>query len=740
MNMLLIVFLLSQWQWNQLPGPYLGYISDVEILDHTGTNLLASTWYGNFGGMYRSINGGQTWSISASGIDPNIGNGLNALASSPIDHDIVLCGTAFFGGNTVYRSTDGGQNWTPTSYTGSHIRGMKFFPGSSNNVLLIGGGIYKSTDSGNSWTLKHSVTNGRAFCFKRNQPDTIFAATQLGVLISTDQGETWANTPFDKYAYDIVADPEAPDSLYVAGLIQGVFRLRNNGNVYDSLGLGGSYNTTIAFDSISRKIYVGGYAGNGRIRVSDDLGQSWYEYRSDQIFDSWINDVEVPVNNPDKVIAGCYNAGVCILTPADSIWELSSQGISQATIRAIATAPTNPNIIYVSTSMVGIWRSTDGGASWSTDPQGLTWGKLHQTEYFPAGLAVSPNDADIVYATFWGISPDYYHAVLKTTDGGQTWVEKTNGLDTIPSGHRIYWVAIHPHTDDTLFLATSYGAFKSTDAGETWVRKSTHNHLYWIEVDPIEPNRLYATTACAAYYSDNGGETWVDRSHGLSDMSDVMMIDVDPQSNNIVYAALCGLETFDPLSGIYRSTDYGAQWVRMSSGLPGPPILRPRVMVDTISTSIWATTPLLGTGIPGIYRSLDQASSWSPDDANLNTNRTMFLALGYYPLLGTQHSGIWSYHEVGIHEDKRLQELNLFSVYPNPTRGPITINYDLTRRTNVRIRIIDCAGRVIEELVNKIVGPGHHNMVFQGELPSGVYFVDLKINGLSSAGRFVMIK
>jgi len=53
----------------------------------------------------------------------------------------------------------------------------------------------------------------------------------------------------------------------------------------------------------------------------------------------------------------------------------------------------------------------------------------------------------------------------------------------------------------------------------------------------------------------------------------------------------------------------------MSSGLPDPPIMRPRVMVDTISTSIWATTPLLGTGIPGVYRSLDQASSWSPDDA-----------------------------------------------------------------------------------------------------------------------------
>jgi len=739
MNLLLIVLLLSQWQWNQLPGPYLGYISDIEILDDTGTNLLACTWYGNFGGIYRSADGGQTWSISASGIDPAIGNGLNAIASSPINSDIVLCGTAFLSGNAVYRSTNGGQNWTQTSYTGGHIRGMKFFPGSSDNVLLIGGGIYKSTNSGITWALKQSVTNGRAFCFKRNQPDTIFAATQLGVLISTDQGETWANTPFDKYSYDIVADPEAPDSLYVAGLVLGVFRLRNNGTAYDSLGLGGTYNTTIAFDSISRKIYVGGYADNGRVRVSDDLGQSWYEYRSDQLFDSWINDLEIPRDNTNKVIAGCQNAGVCIMNPADSIWQLSSHGISQGVIRTIATAPTDPFVIYVSTSNVGVWRSTDGGGTWSTDPQGLTWGKSHQTEYFPAGLAVSPLDPDIVYATFWGVGPDYYHAVLKTTDGGLIWEEKTNGLDTIPSGHRIYWVATHPNTDDTLYLATSYGAFKSTDGGNTWVKKNSY-HLYWIEVDPIEPNRLYATTACAAYYSDDGGETWSDRSNGLSNMSDVMMIDVDPQSNNIVYAALCGLETFDPLSGIYRSTDYGVQWVRMSSGLPAPPIMRPRVMVDTSSTSIWATTPLLGTGVPGVYRSLDQATSWFPEDGLLNTNRTMFLASGLYPLLGTQYSGIWSYHEVGIHEDKRVQKSKIFSIYPNPAKEQITIEYTLAKKSYVKINIIDCAGRVIEQLINNTAGPGVCRIKVPIELPSGVYFIDMGINGSSTTGRFVIIK
>lgn len=741
MYILLSLFLLTQWQWNLLPGPYLGYISDIEVLDGDGTVLLASTWYGNFGGLYRSTDGGQNWQVSSTGIDPSVGNGLNAIASSPADRNIVLCGTAFAGQNYVYKSSDGGQTWVQTSYAGADVRGIAFFPGSADTVLLVGGGIYKSTNGGATWTLKQSITNGRAFCFKHNTADTIFVATQLGILLSVDHGETWVSTPFTKYSYDIVADPEAPDSLYVAGLVQGVFRVRDNGNTYDSLGLGGLYNTTIAFDSISRKIYIGGYAGNGRVRVSDDLGQTWYEYRSDQIYDCWINDVEVPFNNPNKIIAACYSAGVCIMTPSDSIWNLSSRGICQAVVRSIAVAPSTPATLYLGMSMVGVWRSTDGGATWSTDPQGLTWGKSHQTEYFPPGLAVSPEDPDIVFATFWGDAPDYYHAVLKTTDGGQTWQEKTNGLGIIPSGHRLNWIATHPQSDDTLFLATSYGAFKSTDEGESWVRKSSH-HLYWIEVDPVEPNRLYATTACAAYYSSDGGETWIDRSNGLSNLSDVMMIDVDPQNNNIVYAALCGLETSDPLSGIYKSTDYGAQWVRQSSGLPGPPILRPRVLVDTFNSLIWATTPLLGTGIPGIYASNDEAASWYPEDTNLNTNRTMFLALGlgYAPLLGTQHSGVWAYQEVGISENSAERRNRYFRILSNPAHGKIRLQFNFEGINHLTMKIIDITGRIVHAIDEVTIYPDQHYTVYKPAIPSGIYFVQVQSGDIIATERLIYLR
>jgi len=736
MNSIFFILLLtvSQVQWHQMNGPYMGYIADIEILDDSGTNLLVCTWNSFSGGMYRSTDGAQTWLISSAGIPPNIGYGLNRIGSSPANRNIVLCGTGFLAPNYVYKSNDGGQHWITTSYSGGAVNDIKFFPQSNDTVILIGSGIYKSYDGGITWALKHTVTNGRALCFKRNTPDTIFAATQLGVLISTNQGETWTNTAFDKYAYDIIADPQQPGSLYVASLILGVFRLRDNGNTYDSLGLGGKYNTTICFDRISRKIYVGGYAGNGKVSMSENLGQTWYEFRDDQFFDRWIGDVEVPENNANKVFAGGFNAGVLTLTPPDSVWCLSSTGINQAVVRSIAVAPADADIIYIGMSMSGVWRSTDAGMTWETNPQNKTWHKNHQTEYWPVGLAISPGNPDVAFATFWN-SPDYYHAVLKTTDGGQTWEEKTDGLDTLPSFAHLNWITVHPHSDDTIYLATSSGAFKSTDSGESWVKKSSH-HLYWIEIDPVFPNRLYATSACMLYYSEDAGETWAPRNNGLSDMSDVMMVDVDPRNNNIAYAALCGLEVNDPLSGIYRTADYGAEWERRSNGLPGPPIFRPRVLVDTINNYLWATTPLLAQGI---YYSTNEGISWSSGNAGLNTNRTMFLALGNHPLLGTQGNGIWYYGDLGVQE-KPLQTTSSFSITPNPVKGTLRISYTLTRRSSTKITIIDRAGRVIESFEEKTREPGTYNSSFSPDLPSGIYFLRIQMCGNQSLQKFAFIR
>jgi len=177
----------------------------------------------------------------------------------------------------------------------------------------------------------------------------------------------------------------------------------------------------------------------------------------------------------------------------------------------------------------------------------------------------------------------------------------------------------------------------------------------------------------------------------------------------------------------------------MSSGLPNQPILRPRVMVDTVTSSIWATTPLLGASIPGVYRSEDQASSWFSEVGNLNTNRTMFLALGSVPYLGTQYSGIWAFYNVGIAEHSAKKKNKTLTIYPNPASGPVTIQYELPSTCVVTIRIIDRIGRTVEK-IEKRQGPGLHTLLLDDALPAGVYFIEMEMNGIRTTESLVLIR
>ncbi len=739
MNWIFFLNLLSTWQ--QLVGPYTGCITSIETIDGYGDTIFVTTMYSIDGGVYRSIDEGQTWQQFSSGIDPKQGYGMNRIIVCPNDHSLMLCGTGFFGSNIVYRSTDAGQNWVQTAYNFGPIADMKFFPGSDQELLLIAyEGIYKSTDGGITWASKHSTSVGSAIWFKHDNADTIFAGHYFGLLASTDQGETWITTPFTNPVYDITADPQAPDSLYIAAHVAGVYSVTGNGGSSVNLGLSGRYNTTIFFEPTYHKIYVGGFYYNGRICVSDNLGGSWYEYRSDQLFDYRINDIEVPASNPDKVIAACYDAGVSIMQAPDSTWNLSSTGICQGTIRAIAVAPSDPNIIYVSMSTIGVWRSSDGGNTWTTNPQSLTWLKFHETEYIPPGLAVSPKDPNTIYASFqidlasW---PALYRSVLKSTDGGWSWIEENEGLEIIPPDFWICCIAIHPENDSIIYLATTYGAFRSTDAGATWIRRSDH-YIYWIEIDPVEPNRLYATGPGRVYYSEDNGETWENRSTGLSEEHDVMMVDIDPHEPNRVYAALCGLEQPQPTSGIYVSDNYAIEWFELPDGLPEV-IRRPRIMVDTINTYVWATTPLLGEDVPGVFYSTNKGANWLAGDEGLNTNRTMFLAMGSHPLLGTQGNGIWQWLESAIVDNSQTQNSRLFHLYPNPTHGKININYYLPQTGKVEIKIIDVAGRVMRNVLDEVLSPGNYMTTIQLDIPAGVYFVNVETEGSTSTAKFLLI-
>ena len=227
--------------------------------------------------------------------------------------------------------------------------------------------------------------------------------------------------------------------------------------------------------------------------------------------------------------------------------------------------------------------------------QTISWTKLGG----PLGglgydVRIDPVNPDVMYVT------DNYAGVAKSVDGGNTWVEKNNGITARsgPSGDAIpiFCLTIDPHNHNVIWAGAKdvRGIFKSTNAGETWQRKDrgivedAGITLRSFTVDPENPRIVYCGAEIATgeqglevervkgkiYRTVNGGERW---SAIWAGESLVRHIIVDPTDSSVLYAAtgIFDREAYnsDLLNGkrgglgILKSTDRGASWQQINKGL-----------------------------------------------------------------------------------------------------------------------------------------------------------------------------
>ncbi len=251
--------------------------------------------------------------------------------------------------------------------------------------------------------------------FRRN-PDTVYANSLLGLLLSTDRGEHW----------DSVNTTTAP-------------------------GLG-----ALKVDPFNSQIVWAWRAipfGDG-LGVTTDGGHTWRGVLESRIAATV---VEIDPIDPRTVYAGSGSRFIRRTTDLGQTWELLTT--PPGNIRSsFAIAPTNNNIFYIGYSDPrAVFKSTDRGASWIPLPLGVSAGS-------GVKLAVDPYNADLVYAALYG------YGVYKSSDGGATWHEINNGLT------RDDWagvaIAINPKNPKEIFLGTSsvYRRmfFRTTNGGNRW--------------------------------------------------------------------------------------------------------------------------------------------------------------------------------------------------------------------------------------------------------------------------------
>jgi PKD repeat protein len=225
----------------------------------------------------------------------------------------------------------------------------------------------------------------------------------------------------------------------------------------------------------------------------------------------------------------------------------------------IRVHPTDPNTLFVGAPSGGLWKTTDGGATWSTVTD-------HIAQVIGCSdIAVDPNNTNIMYlATGDGDAGDNYSVgVLKSTDGGATW--NTTGLSiAIGTSTFMSRVMISPANSNVILVAASSGIYRSADAGTTFTKVLTGGFKD-MEFKPGDANTVYVS-GTSFYRSIDNGVNWSLISSGLPASASVgrEAIAVTPSNSAYVYMMVGGPAPNYTIVGLYRSTNSGASFSQVS--------------------------------------------------------------------------------------------------------------------------------------------------------------------------------
>ena len=267
-------------------------------------------------------------------------------------------------------------------------------------------------------------------------------------------------------------------------------------------------------------------------------------------------------------------------------WE--SHGPIGGNGMAVAVAPSEPTTIYAGTNGGGIFKSTDGGATWSAVGGGIS----SPGDWNVEALVVDPKTPARAYAA---VSSGASGGVFRTTNGGASWTLSSFGFATD--------IAIDPATPKNLW-ATGAAVYKSTDSGATWTPFFAGTTFHSVAVDPSAPSTVYAGTIFGTIYkTTNAGTDWTPLNGLPSDHVDA--IAVDPTNSSIVYA---GLEDF----GVYKTFNGGMDWTPFGPTVGSQDVSVQDLAIDPTDTgTVYVGGFVSGPGTSvGVYKSTNGGETW----------------------------------------------------------------------------------------------------------------------------------
>jgi photosystem II stability/assembly factor-like uncharacterized protein len=590
---------LAAQTWTPL-GPE-GGIVDVFAFAPSNAQVVYAGMQG--GGVFRSADGGRTWS-AASG---SLGNfTVRALVVDPQNASVVYAGTD----NGFYKTVTAGAGW------------MRFGPGLHplNPQILslaldpqVPSRIYAGTYSG----LSISRNGGRRWApaagglpthnsfvaaLATGQDGTILAGFTelLGLFKSTDGGVTWADKSAGLHAgtfstfNSLIADPSTPGTFY-AVIENTAFRSVDDGETFDPLPAPPEVTVAALAVSPSGTLYAA--TEKRGVLVSVDHGMSFTRLvqPTPGAISPAFAATAVATAAEGTLLAGDEGRGVLRLPAGAGAWQDASHGLLASVITSLSLDPKNPATLYAGVVGEGVEKSLDGGASWQDSSAGLV---TVETTLTATAVAVDPLHPERVYAGVEGSglarSDDFGAHFLKIADFSDV---SGLGLCNTPT-----LLTFAPGTSN-LFIGIDFDfrlcnqfclALRTSDAGESLQCLNGLSTLDAIAFDPSAPATGYAASAGQLLRSTNSGRAFALWSNPQIGSTSLL---VDPAAPQKLY-------TGTDFSGVFRSADRGLHFAL--AGLL-PPGTVPVLLAEPGTRRIFA-------GVHGgaVYVSADGGTTWQP--------------------------------------------------------------------------------------------------------------------------------
>jgi photosystem II stability/assembly factor-like uncharacterized protein len=629
------------------------------------------------GGVYKSTDEGRTWRWMRRGFPPperySFSAPIGALTFDPNTPNVLYAGLGRprwgrDGHGAIYRSTDGGETWSlctpPGALPGDAIVsdlevsrvGRATSPASAFVLAATQYGIFRSDDGGQTWSkssagLPHD--NVLELAISPSQPNIVYATLRTtardgqpwngGVVRSDDGGRTWqlraeglarlvgaasAATQMTSCCKEIVVDPTSPETVYVgdeAWVSAGVYRTTDGGRHWESCGYRrpgegafadygwiSQWGPSVECLTISplnpKRLYFG---TSGHIFETSDAGKTWRQRYCRVLPDGRFTGAGLEVTClfnavPDPHQAGrlyfCYfDIGLLITEDTGATFHRSGRGMKHdGNCFTVVPDPDDENLLWAATGQWGsnqgdVCRSRDRGQTWAVvgkpetglpdgqtkvlllDPKsprgrrrltvtcgghglyrsengGDSWECLNGN--LPAeaakairGMVIDPADANYIRVALGG-SPRKQSGLYETTDGGVTW-RKTNrnvefadlqDFEADPKDFSTLYVCQRElyDRDQNPPLMRPGGLFKSTDGGATWTHLFAYHFASCVTVSPLDSRVLYLGTTDHPYHDDSiaagvlkskdGGQTWYSENAGLSSLQ-ISSLSVSPRDD-----------------------------------------------------------------------------------------------------------------------------------------------------------------------------------------------------------------